>query len=323
LEPGHYHALVSDYGGLFRSAMTPRVAFLDHYEEVEVRVPGARIAGVVLEEDRTPVGGARVSAMFLDGQDADAGPGPMMALLRTATTGEDGSFRLEAMASGQWMLKAKSGDRRAEPKGLNLHAEEALVGVEVVIPTGQDITGLLRDSAGQPVAGANGVVAFSPAGKIPHGPGASWTTGPAGFFTLRSLREEGEIGNFQVKTNAVIAAVRMPVADGMTLQLPSPGSDVVLRINMRHWASQFVVNVYLVAESGAYVAAGYAGIPGAMGTDGWRNYRIPLLAAGSWVVVAVNSPAEIRALGSGAGGTLPAVAHFVSQGGEVIELEVP
>ena len=108
-----------------------------------------------------------------------------------------------------------------------------------------------------------------------------------------------------------------------TLRLPPPGSDVVLQINMQRWANQYWVPVYLVAESGAYLATDYAGIRGAISAEGWRTYHIPLLAVGSWTVVALDSPAQLRTLSSGAGGSLSAVARFVSRAGDKIEVEVP
>jgi RNA polymerase sigma factor (sigma-70 family) len=111
---------------------------------------GAAIAGRVVDEAGTPIGGARVVAI------SAAEPFPVVDVRRDGvTTRPDGSFEIPHVAAGTWRLTASHGDHApATSAPLTVDGTSARTGVELVVAAGGIVRGEVRDAGGQPVAAA-------------------------------------------------------------------------------------------------------------------------------------------------------------------------
>lgn len=116
-------------------------------EGIEIVLARPRVlAGVVLDLDRKPVAGARVSVL------PDLAAGKFRASrwsTQFTTTAQDGCFRLTGVSEGPLVLDVHADGRgRAERRGLDADSE----GIEVLLPGQTGISGAVRDAeTGEPV----------------------------------------------------------------------------------------------------------------------------------------------------------------------------
>ncbi|MCA8961304.1 MAG: carboxypeptidase regulatory-like domain-containing protein, partial [Planctomycetes bacterium] len=114
---------------------------------------GATITGVVLDPDGVPVPEAELRVSRDDGM----GPGDWMRSLRSREqlkSDADGTFRIEGLAAGEYRVQAgKAGYQTTTQQGIRLErgGEQS---VEITVPIGGVLAGIVVDDAGQPVAGA-------------------------------------------------------------------------------------------------------------------------------------------------------------------------
>jgi hypothetical protein len=188
------------------------------------------ISGLVVAADRTPIALAAIEV---------GGPVPPthFAKPRHESAGEDGRFRIGGLAAGEWKLTASAaGFARGEPHVVRVAARQALEGLELTLPAGARITGvvLARDGtpqAGHPVQAVHTSVAATPHLVEVTATGTTHRTDPtararnytaradeAGRFALEPL----PAGSFEVTAE--------PGGQAM-IELPAGGAaDVVLQL---------------------------------------------------------------------------------------------
>jgi RNA polymerase sigma factor (sigma-70 family) len=112
---------------------------------------GAAVAGHVLDEGGKPVAGARVTAQ------PAFDPFPVVDPRRDGVlTGADGAFQLPALSAGTWRLGATHGEHGpASSAPLTVDGAHPRTGVELVLTAGGVVRGVVRDTAGRPVASAD------------------------------------------------------------------------------------------------------------------------------------------------------------------------
>jgi MYXO-CTERM domain-containing protein len=145
---------------------------------------GASIEGTVLDTNGAPVSGATVAAI-----------NPWFSASRT-TTGDDGHFKIDGLDPGEYRVgvaPAQDDPRlvRYHPDGrsycdaarIRLHPHTERTGVDLALPRGATIQGLLLDQSGEPIPDA-GVSATPVEGASAR---RSTTTDASGVFRVRGL----------------------------------------------------------------------------------------------------------------------------------------
>jgi hypothetical protein len=255
-------------------------------QEIAVRLsPGARVAGVVVQEAKGPAAGASVTGR---------GHGSLTA---SASTGRDGTFELGPFAAGAVTLTASAKDNGGPPSPTEVVVKpgERRTGVKLVLArrTGT-IRGLVLDGGKQPLPGVT--VEAGPERLGPRrrdGPdGARAVTGGDGVFLIEGLRAEsytlwadqpgyggverpgvapgGEAITLQLKKEAVLAGKVVSADDA-----PVPASTVVVVPPTRGGETD---GARFRRATGPGVAATFADQAGA--------FRIEGLAPGNYDLVA-------------------------------------
>ncbi len=157
------------------------------FEDVElVLSQGGRVTGRVLNADGKPAAGATVRLV-------PTTPGVGLASVPTAVSGPDGRFEVAPVAPGDHKATARLAGTlggTAEVRGV---VEGASVeDIVIRLKAAESITGIVVDTAGEPVAGA--VVSARPAQPIPGGRYVSVRTGKDGTFNLLGV----SVGNYHV-----------------------------------------------------------------------------------------------------------------------------
>ena len=245
LEPGSYQVkftkpgspYVSQYLGGSTSSVDATVLTVAAGEAVTgnnaILVTGGSISGVVTDSTGTPVENAQVYAY---GNSAGATGS-------TATTAPDGSYTLDGLAAGSYIVqfsKAGSsfvtqffGGSTSQPSGtvLTVVLGDALTGKNVALVMGASISGVVRDAAGNPVEGvqinANSSPCCSGSGyAITNADGAYTVDGlAAGSYRLLFTKPDSSyvtqyLGGSTSAANATI--LKVALGDALT------GKDTVL-----------------------------------------------------------------------------------------------
>lgn len=124
----------------------------DTMERVAISLSrGAAVSGRVLDDRKQPIAGARVVATNA------SEPLPVVDPHRDGVlTAADGTFTLPALSAGTWRLTATAGDRApATSVPLTVDGEHARSGVELVMTSGAVVRGVVTDTSGQPIPGAD------------------------------------------------------------------------------------------------------------------------------------------------------------------------
>ena len=109
-----------------------------------VMTPGGGVSGRALDEQGTPLAGAAVQASGIDTGDWE-----------DTKTGSDGSFVIEGLRPGDYVVSASPKDR----VGVNAHttvtAGKTMSTADLICPRGVEVTGrVLDEKTGRPIAGA-------------------------------------------------------------------------------------------------------------------------------------------------------------------------
>ena len=124
----------------------------------------ARVSGVVVDEEKRAVAGAKVNAES-SGRDG----GIAMTLLRdapTVTTGSDGRFAMRVRGEAEVRLHAsKKGLPGTKSDTLKLQSGERKSGIVLTIPSGVAVAGKVVDPSGTPLSGVSVSVTETPAGS--------------------------------------------------------------------------------------------------------------------------------------------------------------
>lgn len=141
-----------DYVGTWLSEVDPKAE-----QPIEILLDrGARVAGRVLDDARTPVEGVIVIATTVERTALSAHASAGAFQRSDGVSGSDGSFELERIATGYVEISARSEDGwiAREPLALDLSAGEERLGVLVRVSAGATLTGTVTDADGSPVKGA-------------------------------------------------------------------------------------------------------------------------------------------------------------------------
>lgn len=173
--------------------------------EVVLRlVPGATLAGRVVDADGRPVAGAPVSAW----PQTDEG----FPESRSATTGEDGAWRLEGLPAGTIGLNANppSGGGNAVYRQVDgLAPGETREGLELRLAASRTVSGVLVDESGAPQRGKALTFVGRGGGHL-----GQVFSGADGTFSCSSITEEQVriLGGSWENQNE-LTSVRAPVSD--------------------------------------------------------------------------------------------------------------
>lgn len=160
--------------------------------DVEVRVPrGARLSGKVRRWDGfAPTGVALRVVPGAEGQGAEFLWAHRIRRLPTVSVEEDGSFSIDGLAPGEYSFSCTAeGCSEARGPEVRLAPGEERTGLEVVLPRGWEVDGVVESEDGKPLAGAE--VFLSPLGER-FQPGTlelATTTDARGEFRVAGLRE--------------------------------------------------------------------------------------------------------------------------------------
>ena len=112
---------------------------------------GAALSGRVVDEAGKPVRGARVMAS------SASEPLPVFDPRRdSVVAGADGKFTIPAVSAGTWRVTATHGEHApATSEPIVVDGRTARGDVELVLAAGAVVRGVVKDPAGQPVAGAD------------------------------------------------------------------------------------------------------------------------------------------------------------------------
>jgi protocatechuate 3,4-dioxygenase beta subunit len=154
IAPGSYELMVirPGYAG---AQMSASVAAAQNVVKNAVVMPSGRIAGSVVDEDKKPVGGARLAA-----QQVSRDSFPMMGGMRMSGapaaqfSAPDGHFVVRTDTENDVQVEAvKRGYPSAKSASMRVAAGERKGGVVLTIPRGQEVTGRVVDEKGKPVSG--------------------------------------------------------------------------------------------------------------------------------------------------------------------------
>jgi hypothetical protein len=159
---------------------------------IEARVPpGGRVAGTVRRWDGGPLRSTALRLVPVGNREMDGFPWSLEAsrapMIPVAI---DGSFSVEGVSAGRYAFSCTAeGCSEARGPSLRIDDGEERIGIEVVVPRGWEVGGVVRSSSGEPAGGAE--VFLSPAGAFLH-PGvrrAVATTDSRGRFRVEGLSE--------------------------------------------------------------------------------------------------------------------------------------
>jgi hypothetical protein len=146
---------------------------------VELR-GGAPVAGRVVGEDGAPVAGATVAWESA----AELAPGAA----ETTESDRDGRFQFAALPAGTFRFTARDGEHAPGTSALvTLDGASARDGVEITLPAGAAIAGVVRSAEGAPVAGALVRVAARDAGPLASPEVRQATSDGEGRFRIAGL----------------------------------------------------------------------------------------------------------------------------------------
>jgi hypothetical protein len=146
-----------------------------------VLVPAAVVEGRTVDPDGKPVAGAFVLIEAAEEEVARIGA------FRSATSADDGSFRIADVAPGAFQITAEAGGyQKGRTNNLEVRSGQELKGVEVVLARGAVLQGRVLSPTGQPLAGAR-VSLVEPQAMMPDFFGQDASTDGDGYYRLDQL----------------------------------------------------------------------------------------------------------------------------------------
>ena len=300
------------------------VEFVDPEEEVEIRLPEGRIRGTVVYENGVPAGKVGVSASRrVTEADSKQAAGTTPAMECFAATAADGTFTIENLAGGTWLvhasMKGVSGDEVEVPLLKDSIADGVLLVVRQTMEVGIHVV----DARGRSVANAYTIVELpssNPHGRQESQSGRTDADGMARIQLPRSA--EGALGNIIVSTvdsELGAALVRLDPQRVATVRLPAATGELRLRRSQGKWADVSLPR--LVAEDGSSLPVPARGRGRAYLAD--DLIRLQKAPVGRWRYIEARTPLDglfIRALNFSA--VQPAV-EFTVRPNVVNEVNIP
>lgn len=203
---------------------------------------GNQIAGIVVDSEGHPAPGVALTAFRIGG----AGSGERTS----ATSGRDGSFRIQGLGPGLHRLEADPADAPApEPIEVDLGSGSDAAGLRIRLPAGGAINGRVADANGHPVSG----VSIHALGTRRQA-GGSTTTREDGSFELSGLAP----GRYSVTASRTgIGDLRSAVAgssDSASVDtIVEPGSTSMVELTVEQQSEQILGRV-LEDRSGSPLA---------------------------------------------------------------------
>ncbi|HEX5498709.1 MAG TPA: carboxypeptidase-like regulatory domain-containing protein, partial [Thermomicrobiales bacterium] len=161
--------------------------------------PGGSISGVIRDHDGSPIAGARVEA----DDTACCGTG-------SATSAVDGTYTISGLAPGAYRVEASAAGLpgRYYNNTYDINVAQLVdaatgvttTGIDITLEPGGSISGVIRDSIGNPIAGAN----VQAQGAVVCCPYGSATTAADGTYTITGL----SAGSYHVNASAPTFASR-------------------------------------------------------------------------------------------------------------------
>lgn len=187
--------------------------------ELEIELPQAGIEGRVVDDEGAPVAGARVTAVA-----RSAGTGVPVELLY-AVSSPDGSFTLDGLDPGDYLVDARAAGRRSETVTVTVTEEHGADGVTLVVEASRQVRGVVTSSFGA-VSGAMAMMLF-PRSAIASGPA---TTGPDGVFELET-RGGASSGTLIVSAPGFClhgARIMLPAKNPLSVRVQQGCGDLVV-----------------------------------------------------------------------------------------------
>jgi hypothetical protein len=293
------------------------VVSLDHYiafeeagDEVSIELPIGQIGGRVIDSAGVAVRDVLVSATQ---QIAD------LAGEAAARAAADGSFVLDYVEAGRWVVVAESKNGRSEP--VTVVADDGTVdGVTLVLDPVEVVRLKVVDVTGAPVHDVSVTVEFL-------APDAATPTRQAAF-TRRDGTMDLRLAPWQRAMTANIVlrrladqrlfcALRTLDAD-QTITMPPHSGE--LRLIARQWTGDSTDRGWLLSPEGCSVPFYANSVRESDGTEAmvFRN-----LAAGRWTYLRTRNPTQLGAVLTGRGAALPAIQTFTVDAGKTTRIKVP
>lgn len=277
------------------------VPFVDPSRLVEITFPDGEIV-VAVRAGKQPAAGVLVTARSQ--REAVAG---MQTLQTSKQTNEHGEARLEGMLSGPWVVSARREGHGGYAEKSVVVAAGSDVRLELDLVDAGALTGTVRETFGQPVAGAG--VNCILVGRDGIAQLISARTGDDGTF---------EIGGNTVTTAPVLCSVNSfagvqgyRVMPGQATELILPAGLAELRIQSLPPVNR-LSSLWLVARDGRLVD-----VSGFMRPNGnTATLEIRALAPDEWRLVRVASLADWAALAGGASSSLRTLARVSLEPGQ-------
>lgn len=300
------------------------VEFVDPEEEVEIRLPEGRIRGTVVYENGVPAGKVRVSAsrrVTEAGQKPAAGTTAAMEC--SAATAADGTFTIENLAGGTWLVRAWTKGVSADAVEVALVKDSTADGVVLVVRQTMEIGIHVVDARGRSVRNAYTFVELSPSSPLGSQETPSGRTGDDGLARLQFPRlVEGALANVIVSTvESELSAglIRLDPERVATVRLPATTGELRLRRSKGKWSD--VSSARLVAEDGSSIP-----VPTAGGTKAYVAndlIRLQKVATGRWRYVEARSPLDVLAMRALNFSAIQPGPEFTVRPGIVTEIEIP
>ena len=245
-------------------AIRPRKA----YAEVEIRLPGGRLHGVVRDEGGRPASRAFVRALPLSSEDDEV----------ATRAGEDGRFELAGLPGVPVELQAETREALSDALVLVVQEDREPDSIELVVRARRLVSGRVLGPHG-PVPGAS--VYLRPVGETFHS-GEETSTDATGSFSMHLGKGVREVFARVMASGYAFSVVRAPLPEGgeLVLQVGKVMGEVELRYPAEQHAS------VLAVRSGAAIwlppLLSWAGRFGGEGSYAPGRVVIPRLDAGVW-----------------------------------------
>lgn len=263
--------------------------FRDPSKEVEIRLPAGEIRGTVVYENGVPAANADVSAR----QRASAG-----AMEAYARSGADGSFTLDSVAEGTWLVTAAVKGVDGDQVEVPLLEDAVADGVMLIIRPTVEVGIHVVDARGLSVPNAFAMIEL-PSTDLAAGRPAALRRADADGVVRMQVPEsaEGVVANVIISTDDRLSAARVRLeSDAVaTVRLPARTGELRLKRLKGKWSDVRLAR--LVAKDGSSIP-----VPTASGGKAHLSddlIRLRKVATGVWRYIEAQSPLDalsIRAL---------------------------
>jgi hypothetical protein len=296
------------------------VEFVDPAKEVEIRLPEGRIRGTVVYENGVPAGKVGVSASR---RVTEADPNAISAMEGSATSAADGTFTIENLAGGTWLVRAWMKGVSGDAVEVPLLKDSAADGVLLVVRQTMEVGIHVVDARGRSVANAWTIVERPSSNPHAGQEMESGRTGNDGLARIQLPRSaEGALANIVVSTvdsELSAALVRIDPQRVATVRLPAATGELRLRRSEGKWTD--ISSARLVADDGSSIPVPTAGRSKAsLADDLIRLQRIP---AGRWRYIEARSPLDVLAIRALNFSAVQPAAEFTVRQGIVNEIDIP